>query len=541
MTASDALDTGRAAFAERRWAEAHERLAEADSAGGISPADLELLATAAFLRGRGEECVSVLTRAHAAFASADDAEGAARTAAWLALYQIELGDLSHNFEWVPRGLRLAAAVRDSSSVIGLVRLPPAIAQLASGDPVGAEARFREIGDIADRTQDPALAALALFGRGMCLTEIDDGEAEGMACLDAAAAAVSDGKVSPVGSGIILSTVVSVAHTAFDLTRAIGWTKVLDDWCRDQPELVAYSGQRHALRAALLLLQGAWAEAAAAAELAMARLRAGDYRAAFGAPYWFGEVQRLLGAFHSAAESYRRAGATAWDPQPGSALLDLAEGRVSRARDEIRRTASAVGDFARRHLLPAVVEIEVAAGETGAARAALRDLLRLGASASTPMFAAVRSHAEAQVLLAEGDGTGALEAARAAADAWRRIGAPHETARSRVLAGRALHVLGEPTRARAEFDAARAVFLELGADPALAELSSAAGERRGSLLTGREVEVLRLVSTGLTNRAIGERLSLSEKTVARHLSNIFGKLGLSTRAAATAYAYENGLV
>lgn len=540
MTASTALDAGRTAFAERRWAEAHERLAAADAAGGIEPSDLELLATAAFLRGKGEACLSALTRAHSAFAAADDPEGAARTAGWLALYQIELGDLSRNFEWVPRALRLANALREPSSVTGLVRLPPAIAQLASGDPGGAEVRFREIGDIAERMQDPDLAALAMFGRGNCLVDLGR-EADGFACFDAAVAAVSAGQVSAVGSGIILCTVVSVAHTGFDLARATEWTKALDDWCRDQPELIAYSGQRHALRAALLLLQGAWAEAAAVAELGMSRLRAGDYRAAFGAPYHFGEIQRVRGAFRSAAESYRRAGATAWEPQPGLALLDLAEGRVARARDGIRLSASIADGFTRRQLLRAVVEIEVAAGEAGAARRALGELNELGRSAPTPMFAAVSAFAEAQVLLAEGDDAGALSSARSAADSWRALGVPYETARSRVLAGRALADLGETGRARTEFDAARGVFLELGADPALAGLAALTGERRGGSLTGRELEVLRLVSTGLTNRAIGERLALSEKTVARHLSNIFGKLDLSTRAAATAYAYEHGLV
>lgn len=538
-----ALEAGRAAIAECRWAEAYERLAVADSSQRLGPADLESLATAAFLRGESTTAVGALTRAHEASVASDDLEGAARTAAWLALYQIELGDLSHNFEWVPRGVRLASAIAEPSAVTGLVQLPPAIAQLASGDPAGAVRRFREIGVIAERFDDRDLAALATFGEGMCLLEVGE-EAAGFDRFGDAVAAVSRGEVSPVGAGLILCTVVGAAHTGFDLARVIRWTKALDDWCRDQPELVAFSGQRHALRAALLLLQGAWDEASAAAELAMSRFRAGDYRAAFGAPYHFGEVQRLRGAFHSAAESYRRAGETAWEPQPGLALLHLAEGRVALARDEIRRSAAAADPFTRRHLLPAVVEIEAATGDTAAARRALDELREPGASGAgpTPMLAAAAALAEAQVRVAEGNVQDALEAARAAADAWRELGVPYEVARSRVLAGRALLGLGEREPARSEFDAARAVFLELGADSALTELARLNGDRRGaSGLTARELEVLRLVSTGLTNRAIGERLALSEKTVARHLSNIFAKLGLSTRAAATAFAYENGLV
>jgi DNA-binding NarL/FixJ family response regulator len=133
---------------------------------------------------------------------------------------------------------------------------------------------------------------------------------------------------------------------------------------------------------------------------------------------------------------------------------------------------------------------------------------------------------------------AVEAARSG---WSALEAPYEVGRCRVLKGRILAELGGTEAAAAEFDAARAGFLELGARSGLAELSTVTGERSPGTLTDREVEVLRLVSTGLTNRAIAGRLSLSEKTVARHLSNIFGKLGLSSRSAATAYAYENGLL
>lgn len=540
MTSSSALDLGRSAVAAQRWADAYEHLARADSLDGLTAPDLELFATAAFLRGESGAAVAALARAHEASLANGDTEGAARAAAWLSIYQIELGDLSHNFEWVPRGLRLASGIAEPSAVIGLVQVPPAIAQLASGDPLGAKGRFQEVGMIADRFHDRDLAAIASFGQGKCLIELGE-DAEGFARFDEAVAAVAGGEVSSISSGIILCTVVGDAHLGFDLARVIEWTKVLDDWCRRQPELVAYSGQRHALRAALLLLQGAWAEASAAAELALSRFRAGDYRAAFGAQYHFADLQRFRGAFHSAAEAYRRAGETSWEPQPGLALLHLAEGRLQPAQEEIRRSASAADPFTRRHLLRAVVDIEVAAGDPGAARRALTEFQALGASFPTPMFAALAAFAEGQVLLAEGDATKALVTARVAVDGWRSLGVPYEAARSRVLVGRTLKALGDATAARAEFEAARGVFLELGAHPALAELAGFIGERRAGLLTDRELEVLRLVSKGLTNRAIGVNLSLSEKTVARHLSNIFGKLGLSTRAAATSYAYENGLV
>ena len=261
MTSSSALDAGRAAAADRRWAEAYELLARADSTDGLAAPDLELLATVAFLRGEGSSAVAALTHAHEVSLSAGDTEGAARTAAWLALYQIELGDLSHNFEWVPRGLRLAAGIAEPSAVVGLVQAPPAVAQLASGDPLGARQRFREIRDIAVRFDDQDLTALALFGEGKCFVEVGEHD-EGFARYDDAVAAVLGGGASPITSGIILCTIVGDAHLASDLGRVVEWTTVLDEWCRLQPQLVAFSGQRHALRSALLRLRGAWVEASA---------------------------------------------------------------------------------------------------------------------------------------------------------------------------------------------------------------------------------------------------------------------------------------
>ena len=463
-----------------------------------------------------------------------------RSAGWLALNLIELGDFTRSVAWGARAMRLVSGMADPGSVGGFVRLGPAVAQLGSGNPVAARQEFEEILAIAERHGDDELAIIASLGLGKSLIELGV-IGEGFERFDRAMAAVSAGDVAPVPVGVISCAVVSDAVMAFDLDRATEWTDVLDRWCRDQPELITFSGQRHALQAGLLVLRGAWAEASTAAELALARFRAGDYRAVYGAPYQLAELGRLRGAFHSAEESYRRAGESGWEPQPGLALLHLAVGRTTIAQDEIRRTVAGTDPFTRRYLLPAVVEIEVAAGDVEAARRAVEELREASRSTPTPMLAATLAAAEARVLLAAGDATASLGAARGAVDAWRAVGARYERARSMVTAGRALLALDDRAAALAEFTGAREVFVALGANPALAELEDLMGDRRVGVLTPREVEVLRLVSTGLTNRAIGARLSLSEKTVARHVSNIFGKLGLSTRAAATAYAYETGLV
>ena len=539
MTSSSALDTARAAAADRRWADAYERLAGIDATDGLGASDLDLLGTVALLRGEPQASVDVLTRAYEAHLAGGDTAGAARSAGWLALYLIELGDFTRSVAWAARAMRLVNAVAEPGALAGFVQLAPAVAQLGSGNPSEARQKFEEVLAIAELYGDRELAAITMIGLGKSLIEVD-AIAEGFACYDALMGSVASGELEPVPEGVVTCAVISDAVMAFDLERATRWMNVLDRWCRDQPEVITFSGQRHALQAGLMLIRGAWAEASTAAELALSRFRAGDYRAVYGAPYQHAELARLRGAFHSAEESYRRAGESGWEPQPGLALLHLAVGRVQAAQDEIRRSVAGSDPFTRRYLLPAVVEIELAAGDVEAARRAV-DELHATSPTRTPMLAATITSVEARVLLADGDASAALGAAREAVGAWHGLGATYEAARSRVAAGRALLELGDRDAALTEFTRARDIFAGLGAEPALTELDGLMGDRRAGGLTPREMEVLRLVSTGLTNRAIGVRLSLSEKTVARHLSNIFGKLGLSTRAAATAYAYENGLV
>ncbi|WP_158253907.1 helix-turn-helix transcriptional regulator [Cryobacterium sp. N22] len=543
MVSSRALELGRSAVAGRRWREACEQFAEAQStlAEGLAPLDLELMATALFLRGRHESAFEALMDAHERYLAGGDTVGAARTAGWIALELLEADELSPSLNWIARGQHLMERLDDADSVGGRVALvPAALAPLFVGDVEDAKQRFEAIATVAERTGDRELSAFAALGRGKCLTTMGR-PAEGFESLDRAVAAVTANEVSPVMTCILYRVLLDVSHEAFDLERAQVWTAAFDQWCREQPDLVAYSGQCHAYRAQQLLLHGEWAEASAAATTAEERFRAGDFTAAYVANYQLAELHRLRGELRRAGEHYRRAAETGWDPQPGIALLRLAEGEYTTAQSMIRSAVAGAEPATRRRLLPAVVEIELVAGDVTAARRAAAELIALSRSAPTTMLAAIAGFAEARVLLAEGDPSVALERVRTASTAWSALDVPYEVARCGVVRGQALRALDKSDAATAEFEAARAVFLELGAQSELTGLTTLTGQRPTGTLTDREVEVLRLVSTGLTNRGIAGRLSLSEKTVARHLSNIFGKLGLSSRAAATAYAYENGLI
>ena len=543
MAAAGALELGRAAVADRRWREAFERLAEARAsrADGLAGTDLELLATAAFLRGRTETAIEAMTSAHDFFLARGDTVGAARTAGWLALELLELGDLPLSGTWISRGMRLVARLEDSDSVGGRVALvPAALTGLFVGNFEEAVRNFDEIAAVAERTGDRELAVQAAFGRGKCLTTLGR-TAQGLPSLDRAVSAVAQGYVSPNWTCVFFRVVLDVAHETFDLDRATRWTSAFAEWCRAQPDLIAYSGQSQAYLGQLLLLHGEWAEASAAAHRSEELLRAGDFTSVYVANHLLAELHRLRGEFRAAELHYRRAGESGWVPQPGLALLRIAQGEIADGQSMIRHAVAGADEGTRRRLLPALVEVELAAGDVVAARRAADELIALSRSAPTPMLVAVAGSSDARVLLAEGDAAAAVTAAEAARSAWSALAAPYEAARCRVVRARASRELDRADPSVADLEAARTVFVELGAGPALAEVNELLGIRPTGALTEREVEVLRLVSTGLTNRGVATRLSLSEKTVARHLSNIFGKLGLSSRSAATAYAYENGLI
>jgi DNA-binding NarL/FixJ family response regulator len=347
-------------------------------------------------------------------------------------------------------------------------------------------------------------------------------------------------VSPAIVGDVYCSVLDACQETYDLRRAVEWTAALERWCAEQPDMVPYRGLCMIHRAELLQLHGAWPDAAEEAARACDRLSAPPpHPAAPAAFYQRAELHRLRGELTEAEECYRQVSRMGRDPHPGLALLRLAQGRVSAAAAAIRRVVDETGDPRRRaRVLAAAVEILLAAGDPPAARAASEELTRIAEGSDAPYLGALAAHAAGALLLAEGEARAALAALRTASAAWRELDAPYEAARVRLLLGGAHRALGDEDTAALELDGARHALLQLGAPgPA----TGAPAGRADSRLTVREVEVLRLVATGLTNRAIAESLGISEKTVARHLGNVFTKLGLSSRAAATAYAYRHDLL
>lgn len=333
---------------------------------------------------------------------------------------------------------------------------------------------------------------------------------------------------------------------FDMRRAREWTAALTQWCEAQPDLVMYSGQCLVRRAEILQLHGEWTEAVDLARRACERYLKGPDQPAIGSAYYQqAELCRLLGDYARADELYREASRRGKNPQPGLSLLKLAQGEVESAAAAIRSALEAATLRSTRcRLLPAWVEIMLAAKDLEAARAGADELEEIAKTLDAPLVRASARQARGAVLLAAGDAAGAARALRESWAAWDEVDARYEGGRVRALLSRACRELGDVATAELELDGARWIFQRLSAGPDLQRLDALAaapraGKRDGGL-TAREIEVLRLLAAGRTNRVIGQKLAISEKTVARHVANIFTKLNLPNRAAATAWAYQHGL-
>jgi ATP/maltotriose-dependent transcriptional regulator MalT len=539
-----AVDRGRMSFGRQAWGDAWTQLSAADHEVPLELEDLERLAVAAFLVGRDEESVDVWMRAHHACNGLGDLPRAARCAFWMAFVLVNRGQLARAGGWVHRAQRLLDDSRSDCVERGYLGYAASLRLVFEGDPAHAARGFAEAAGVGDRFHDPQLGALARVGRGRCLIYLGE-VAEGMALLDDAMVAVMAHEVSPTVVGDLYCTVIEGCQEACDVRRAEEWTAQLSRWCEGQPQLVLYRGQCLVHRAELMLLRGAWGDAAVEVQRARDRLSRPAGQPVLGAAYYVrAELHRLRGEFPEAEEAYRHAHRWGRQPEPGLAQLRLRQGRVEEAIAAMRRVLDeAGGPVARLRLLGPYVEVLLAGGDVAAARAAVDELSRLASGWDMPLLRAVALHATGAVLLAEGDMRAALPVLRRAVAEWCEVEAPYETARARVLIGQACRSLGDAGGARMELDAARSVFRELAAEPDLAAVEAllpGAAHRAGSGLTTREVEVLAVVATGRTNRAIASELSISEKTVATHVSSILTKLGLSSRSAATAYAYTHDL-
>ena len=550
VESSGLLRRGRVCFERQEWNDAFEALSAADRSMQLEAEDLHRLAWSAGLTARDDEMLTAQERLYHAHLQASADLAAGRAAFWLGFRLLARGEPARANGWLNRAQRLIDEQGDCVEQ-GYLLLPAAQRHLSAGalpEARDCAARARSIGE---RFAERDLVAFALNLQGRVLLA-DSQVEQGLALLDEAMVAATSGELSPVVTGIVYCSGIASCHRVFALDRVREWTTALTNWCDAHPQLGMFTGHCLVHRAEVFEMSGAWPEAVVEAKRAIERcVRHIEREAAGRAHYQAAEIHRLRGEFDLAAAAYQEASRSGFEPQPGLALLRLAEGDTSAAANASRRMIAATRDrFQRTRYLPAHVDIMLAVGDLDEARAASKELQDTATTLNTEVLAAIAARACASIHLAEGKAHAVIDPARRAFGIWQRLGAPYLAARLRVLLAQACAALGDIEGAQLELTSAREAFQRLGAQPDIASvkaLTDALGLDVGGRdqvvhgLTDRELQVLRLVASGKTNKAIARELDLSEKTVDRHLSNIFVKTNVASRAAATAFAYEHRLI
>lgn len=538
------IERGRELCAERAWAPAYASLSVIDPVR-LSAGDLELLAISAFMLGRDDAYVDAWELAYHSHLRVGDAARAALCTWWIGDYLRFRRDSARATGWFARGQSLLDRVRERDCVArGFLLLPVVHDHVSVHDHEAAFAVASEAGEIGERFADRDLIALAMMERGHALVR-QGNVAEGWRLVDETMVVVTTERPSPIIAGIVYCSTIAFCQGVFELGRAQAWTEAHTDWCERQSGMRAYMGPCLVHRAEIMTLAGDWSKAMGEVRRAESYTRGVvNERIAGQAAYRRGEVHLLRGELDSAEDAFREASRRGREPQPGLGLLRLAQGEAEAAVASLRRALSESAEpLTRAALLPAYIEIMVAIGDPDGARAVCCDLEDTAERQSSRALAAMADYARGAVELASGDAGTALSALRRACQAWRELGVPRETARTRVLVGQACAALGDPDTAAMELEAAADTFARLGAAPELARVESLTRgrehrDRHG--LTKRELQILRVLATGKSNREIAAALVISDHTVRRHIQNIFAKLGVSSRAAATAFAFRHNL-
>ena len=523
------------AFRRRQWQAAYDAFR---ACAVLAADDYDALGESAHWLGRADEVIECYTEAYRLHVEEAAGRRAAISAFMLAIYLRLRGEGAQADGWIARAQRLLAEEAEGAEHGYPLYLETA--RLMGSDLEAAVASARRMQDLGRRFGDDTLAALGVFFEGRARVK-QARVVEGLALLDEAMLAALSDKLKPMWTGAIYCGLLDACHELVDLARAREWTEATRRWCSPLPVASLYPGICRVHSAEMLAVAGAWEEAEAEALHACRDMAEIDVFAVADGYYEVGEIRRRRGDLAGGEDAYGRAHQLGRDPQPGLALLRLAQGRISSAASSI---AAAIAGFngsrlERAPLHAAQVEIALAGGDPGLAEESAAELADTAATFDSPGLRAAAHRCQGAVALAKGQAVTALAALRLALNMWQQLDAPYEAARTRVLLADAYRALDDVDASTRECATARATFERLGAAADLRALDASPEAPCG--LSAREVEVLSLVAMGKSNREIAGQLFLSEKTVARHLSNIFTKLNVSSRSAATAFAFANGVV
>ncbi len=542
MGVVDELIAAREAYERQDWLVAYQSLSDLD-APALRADDFMALATTAHLLGRRNDCVQALQRAYQANLDAGDDAAAARAALWLAMLLTLGGEPAVGGGWGARAQRILDGIDGDVVERGYAMMFHLFRHVGAGEFAAAFDCASSAVEYGERFDEPDLLAHGLIAKGRLLTHAGEVQ-RGLRLMDEAMVGVVAGDVSPIVSGVVYCTLIEACIHVCDYGRVTEWTTALTSWCDAQPGLVAFTGQCAVHRGQVMKLHGRYADALDELERAAERYAMTGGEPAVALVYQErGDVLRLQGDLDGARRAYDEAARHGNQAQPGRSLLALAAGDARPAARALDALLADVGDpVERNRLLPAAVEVKLAAGEPDDGADANAELAEIADSFGCPALHAASGYATGLVALARDDGAGAAAALRPALEGWIGLAAPYEVARCRVALGRALRLLDDEQTATTELEAARSAFAEIGAVPAEREAARLLGaERAPGGLSAREIEVLRLVAAGRTNSEIATELFVADKTVARHLSNIFTKLDVGSRTAAAAFAFEHHLV
>lgn len=531
-----------AAFARRDWLDAYDLYVAAEAEAPLNVDALDRLVSAAGMVYRDDKVISASEQLYERALASCMPDRAARTAFFLSMRLGMLGEGGRSSAWAQRAKHVVDETPYEISARALLTFPEIRGLSMRGEHARAQTLAREAIEIGRRCGDADCVAFAMTLLGRALIQSGN-VADGLAALDEAMLQASGWQLSPVVTGLIYCLTIAGCRTVHAHDRSREWTQVLADWCEAQPQLIAFSGICRVHRSEILELVGSWDESVAEARRAAGSIQeVADPMMSAAADYQQAEIARMRGQLTKAERFYTEASRKGADPQPGLALLRMAQGLREQALHGLNRAVeTANDDLMRARLLPALVDVALGCSASDAAAAAATDLTQIARTYRTEMLQAMADQANGCVAIASGLPAEAIPPLRRAFAIWAAFGAPYIAARIRMRIGDACGALGDAEGARLEREAARAAFEALGAVTDLAEAEAHLGQRPRNVLTAREREVMRLIAEGRTNRAIAAVLVLSEKTVERHVSNIYDKLGVASRAAATAHALKHDLM
>jgi DNA-binding CsgD family transcriptional regulator len=523
------------------WAETYEALRVRDPSN-LTPREHEQLADAAWWLSKTNESIAARQRAYAGSVANGDDEHAATMAARLSIEHFGRGDPAVGTGWLMKARRHAEEFPEGAGH-GFLLIVEATVARYSGDLPGAQELVGRAAEIARRFPDPDLMAMAIHTQGIVLILLGETD-RGVALLDEAMASVVSGQLTPFFTGIVYCNVIGTCLEIADVRRADQWSEAARVWCESLPPGSPFPGMCRINRAEVARLRGAWSEAEAEASRASEELMGFDPMGAAQAFYETGEIRRRIGNLAGAEECFARAREIGFDPQPGLALLRFSQGKAAAALSALTLAVGTPAEsrLQQARLLAALVDVALAVPDLDAATGAADRLADLAEGSGASILQAVAETAAGALRLARGDAPAAVDSLRRVGEMWRDLRLPYEAARARVLLGLALRAAGDEDDAVLELRSASAAFDRLGAIP---DRDAATGLLPGTDalpggLSPREAGVLRLVAAGKSNREIAAELAISEHTVARHLQNMFVKLGVSSRSGATAFAFEHDL-